>query len=875
MMRFILLLIVMNTYVAVWAQINGVIRNTLSGEVLDGATVFINNSSWQAVADEEGKFILDGIHPGFFELIVYKKGYEIFQSSIRIQSGREYRLNLSLIPRTKSKQVNVRQDDVWNGNFLRFEKAFLGHSDSLDQYQIENTQSLQFEVSGEASLIAKSSIPLIVENNVLGYMMNVYLLHFESNLNKESQVRAFVNYQPIESGDPDQQSKFEINRLKQYWGSYRHFFQSLVSNTTEEDGFKINNSTHQSIQPSQLVSKAVVEGYYNIDLSDSIKVSYLKQHEHISFFIADGIIEVNDYGLPLSANAISVKGSMHEPSIVHKLPINYFPSFSIPERDVFWKQYYSFQEKIYVHTDRDYYYPRESIWFQAYLTSSDHNFIDSLSKTLYVDLFSPEKKLIDAKSYPIEAGVAWGDFRLNDSLPAGQYYLRAYTNWMRNFGDSTLFVKAIPVLSHHQNIEWHEKEYEHQLNSLKLETDQPSYQPRQRVALKIHTLDNQGKPLKARLSISVIDGVESVELSGNESTTSQSFVLPNTTHKDNYFDQIRYFMEPGITIRGIVKDAKGNPKEASLEIVEGDNALISMNTNSSGVFVLSGFNSRDSMEIAIMAYSKKGAQVDSIDILPREIPPLIVTFPSLPLKYRNADALQRIQNTPQFDDALLLEEVVIKSTALTKPVPSFQTLNYGSPDHVVKGDLVRFAGPNLLLGLKGRVPGLQVIQANDGIFIRLRGQKSLMGNNEPLILLDGIPLTDANSVMSVDPYSVDRVEVINRAVPIYGSRGVGGMIAIYTKTGFDVDGDRKKYVYKIPGYNKSNTFNSPDYSVKNDSSPDFRTTIFWQPDMVTDENGNATVTFYTADLATRYRIVVEGITEQGKLVRAVSYITVE
>lgn len=872
-MRFILFLIVMNTYVAVSAQVNGVIRNVQSGEVVDGATVFINNSSWQSISDEEGKFMLEGIHPGFFELIVYKNGYDIFQSTIRIQSGKEYRLNLSLIPRSKSKQINVRQDDVWKGNFLRFEKAFLG-SDPSDQYRIENAQSLQFEVTGGGLLKAKSSVPLIVENKVLGYTMKVYLLHFESNLTMESQVRAFVNYHLIESGDPDQQSKFEINRLNRYWGSYRHFLQALVSNTTKEDGFLIGNSSNQSIQPSQLVSKGLVEGYYNIDLTDSIKVSYLKQPGHISLFMTNKIIEVNDYGLPLSANTISVNGSMHEPGVVQKLPINYFPSFSIPGRNVFWKQYYSLQEKIYLHTDRDYYYPREAIWFKAYLISGDHSLRDSLSKTVYVDFFSPEMKLIDAKSYPIEDGVAWGDFRLNDSLPAGQYYLRAYTNWMRNFGDSTLFVKAIPVLSHNQNIEWHEKEYGLQLNSLKLETDQTSYQPRQKVVLKIRAVDNQGKPLKAQLSIAVIDGVESVELS-HESMTPKSFELSNISHKDNYFDQIHYFMEPGVTIQGIVKDARGNPKEADLEIVEGDNALISMNTNSSGMFVLSGFNSRDSMEIAIMAYSKKGTQVDSVDILPRAIPPLIANISTLPLKYRNADALQRIQNTLQLDDALLLEEVVVKSTTLTKPEPSFQTLNYGSPDHVVKGDLVRFAGPNLLLGLKGRVPGLQVIQANDGIFIRLRGQKSLIGNNEPLILLDGIPLPDANSVMSVDPYSVDRVEVINRAVPIYGSRGVGGMIAIYTKTGFDVDGDRKKYVYKIPGYHKSNAFNSPDYSVKNDSSPDFRTTIFWQPDIVTDENGNATVTFYTADLATRYRIVVEGITEQGKLVRAVSYFTVE
>jgi hypothetical protein len=492
-----------------------------------------------------------------------------------------------------------------------------------------------------------------------------------------------------------------------------------------------------------------------------------------------------------------------------------------------------------------------------------------------VDLFSPQRKLIEAKSYPIEKGVSWGDIQLNDSLPAGQYFLRAYTHWMRNFDDTTMFVKAIPVLSHQQNIEWKETEYDPLSNSLTIETDQPIYSPRQRAELRIRALDSQGKPLKAQLSIAVIDGVESVELRQFKTIAPNSFNVSSSANHSKYFDQIYYFMEPGLTIQGLVKDAKGNPVAANLEIVDGQNGLISIKSNSVGSFVFSGFNTRDSIELAIMAYTKRGKQVDSVVLLPRKVPDLKTSIPLLSLKFRNTDALQRIQNTPQFGDAVLLQEVVIKSTTLTKTLPTIQTLNYGTPDHVVRGDLVRFAGPNLLLGLKGRVPGLQVIQANDGIVIRLRAQRSFLSNNEPLILLDGTPLPDANSVMSVDPYSVDRVEIINRAVPIYGSRGVGGMIAIYTKTGVDVDADGKKYVYKIPGYNKSNSFNSPDYSMKNDDSPDFRTTIYWQPDVETNDKGNATVTFYTADLATRYRIVVEGITEQGKLVRAVSYITVE
>jgi len=180
------------------------------------------------------------------------------------------------------------------------------------------------------------------------------------------------------------------------------------------------------------------------------------------------------------------------------------------------------------------------------------------------------------------------------------------------------------------------------------------------------------------------------------------------------------------------------------------------------------------------------------------------------------------------------------------------------------------------------VPGLQVIESMDGgglptIKVKIRGgTQSLAGNTDPLILVDGVPFPDAQSISALDPSIIDRVEVITRAAPQYGSRGSNGVIAIYTKSGFTAGSERNYLSYKIPGYDKPRAFFSPTHSSdSNSSNPDFRTTIFWKPDVKTDEKGNASLTFYSADLATRYRIVVEGVTEKGTPVRAVSYITVE
>jgi len=79
------------------------------------------------------------------------------------------------------------------------------------------------------------------------------------------------------------------------------------------------------------------------------------------------------------------------------------------------------------------------------------------------------------------------------------------------------------------------------------------------------------------------------------------------------------------------------------------------------------------------------------------------------------------------------------------------------------------------------------------------------------------------------------------------------------------------------GYQVSREFYSPVYETKEqkeDPTPDLRTTIYWNPDVQTDEAGQAKISFYAADVPTTYTITIEGITKEGLLISKTERIVV-
>jgi len=98
-------------------------------------------------------------------------------------------------------------------------------------------------------------------------------------------------------------------------------------------------------------------------------------------------------------------------------------------------------EKVYLHTDKPYYNMGDTVWFKAYLTDVN-NRASKQSKLLYVELNDDSTEAVRRISIPIKNGIGSGQIALPRAIfHEGGYTLRAYTNWMQNFGPDIFFTQ--------------------------------------------------------------------------------------------------------------------------------------------------------------------------------------------------------------------------------------------------------------------------------------------------------------------------------------------------------------------------------------------------------------------------------------------------
>jgi TonB-dependent SusC/RagA subfamily outer membrane receptor len=105
---------------------------------------------------------------------------------------------------------------------------------------------------------------------------------------------------------------------------------------------------------------------------------------------------------------------------------------------------------------------------------------------------------------------------------------------------------------------------------------------------------------------------------------------------------------------------------------------------------------------------------------------------------------------------------------------------------VTARDIEQQPGKSIEEILAGRIAGVQVGRKSQGAMtVRIRGASNLTGDQEPLYVIDGVPITPGagGSLAGINPYDIESIKVLKDAVATseYGSRGANGVIVIKMK----------------------------------------------------------------------------------------------
>ena len=292
----------------------------------------------------------------------------------------------------------------------------------------------------------------------------------------------------------------------------------------------------------------------------------------------------------------------------------------------------------------------------------------------------------------------------------------------------------------------------------------------------------------------------------------------------------------------------------------------------------------DTASIFIQAWDEKEKRYSRVEINPlfKENP--VISRIYLPTPEVTSEIPVELQRQQYYNEMSLREYIMKTGSFFIEEVEvvaekgdGIDRRLYSKPASSLKVTMADYSYPDVFRYLNGRVPGLSVsyVQADSvgGLEpqIRIRQFGSTYGSTDVLFLLNGIPVS--KEVIQYLPMpDIDVIDVLKSIgeTAIFGIGGANGVIAVYTKRGLsdeEYNADPVGIISeKICGYSAFREFYSPSYTPETIHSerPDHRITLYWNPNIVV-ENGKASVSFYTSDDLSGYKVFVEGITNTGEI----------
>jgi hypothetical protein len=150
---------------------------------------------------------------------------------------------------------------------------------------------------------------------------------------------------------------------------------------------------------------------------------------------------------------------------------------------------------------------------------------------------------------------------------------------------------------------------------------------------------------------------------------------------------------------------------------------------------------------------------------------------------------------------------------------------------------------------------------------------------DPLILLDGVPVFNIDSLIALDPLKMKRLETVQHRA-FMGSASFPGILNWTTYKG-DLGGyilDPRATVVDYEGLQLEREFYAPSYATDEQAAshlPDFRNVLYWAPQLPTNGQGRGALSFYSSDLPGKYVVVVEGLAADGRAGTGIASFEVE
>lgn len=880
----------------------------ISGRVIDAntqkplpfANVYVNNTTIGTTTNDNGEFILQNLPLGATEIVFSFIGYSPQQLKLLVKDADNKSISIQLQPdaqQVSEVSVKASRDKVWEKQLKRFESVFLGNTTNcriVNPWVIDLTEE-------KGRTIAKAFIPVEIDNKELGYKLFFQLKNVAFSATEYSIVGA-IRFEELETPDASVARNWTKNRERAYRGSAKHLMRSILDHQLNGQGFMLyrekvkgkprsRNFTAEleyNLAPrdtTSLVTKGTAVNDYRIAFADRVEVHYTNEFISNSFYkdvgypiswleVRGGFVQVNIEGTILNPTEVAISGSMAEARVSGMLPLDYKPGTQLVTHTRTNLAAKRLQEQVYLHTDRGYYYPGDIIWFSGYMNYRIPGLMDTLSKVLYVDLIDAERQVSQTRILPIDSGRTAGAFSLPTDLKPGAYVIRAYTQWMRNYGTDHFFYKPVQILNLFDRVDGmaHKPLME---SSLKIAFDQAEYKKRSKVNLLL-TLDTTGlgERIDGSFSVAVID--ETLVLPMAEPgmiKTALSLIEPATGSSAPF----SYPIEKGITFTGIYKDKKGKGKKTGLTLVpENMGGIYRTSTDKSGEFSLTNLAIYDSTKFVVQP--SEGTVV----MINKDRPNLPEKLPEVKLRLLNTTTPHRVY-TGDILQTRMLQTVNVKA----KKRVTYEN-SYARPDVSIKGESIE-SYATIAEAIAAKLPSFRLVNDQATWYLiwarsSVPNSKDLSGggdlaSHEPNLYINNVQVigeTAGNRMMQLSPTMIDHIEVNGMVTANQGANGSNGLINVFTKRTSERS-SKPLSVVNVRGFDHDVPFRSPAYDrpTTNTSTDDYRSTLYWNPLVrLRSTQPPVALFFFTSDQAGTFRVVIEGVTSKGDPIHSEAVLTV-